>query len=403
MSEDDRVQNATPEALVQRALVLPPIAAIQPSVATFAGDVYLVGGSIRDLILGRRFVDVDLAVDGDAGRLAAAIGAPLGAETRFGTVSVELGGHRYDIARTRAEAYEHPGALPVVQEAGIDADLRRRDFTVNALALGLAGTRTGELLSAPRALEDLQAAQLAVLHDRSFLDDPTRLLRLARYAARLGFEPAPQTRALAAVAITNGALDTISATRAGNELRLLAREPDPISAFEAVEDLGLPWAIDAERARSALNVLPDEGRADIVVLACVFGGQDGAQLAAELDRLGFAASDRDSIVEGVTAAEDLAQRLGNAGSRSEIARTVGRSGIETVALASSQGAPSQSLTWLEDLRHCRLQISGDDLIDHGLQQGPAIGRALQVAKDALLDGRAPDREAQLAVALHAAE
>jgi len=378
----------------------PPIAAIVDEARELQSDVYLVGGTVRDLILGRDFVDVDLTVDGDALKLATAIGEADGTESRFGTLRVERDGHRYDLARARSERYPHPGALPEVEAARIDADLTRRDFTVNALALGLTGSRAGELLAADAALDDLEKGQLAVLHDRSFLDDPTRLFRLARYAARLGFETAPHTRELASTAIANNALDTISGTRIGNELRLLANEPDPVAAFEAVAELGLPWTIEAPLARTALEALPADGRADLLVLACVLGQSE--QLVGELDRLGFTATDRDAVAEAARASH-MAQRLARAETRSEIARTVGTSGIETVALAFSQGAPSQSLTWLQHLRHLTLDIAGQDLIDNGVPEGPKIGQALQAAKNALYDGDAPDRESQLRVALRAAE
>jgi len=390
------VHNPTPEDLLEQARGRSPIASVAQALTAVEDDVYLVGGSVRDLLLGREFVDIDLAVDGDAGSLAAAIGAPLGAETRFGTVSVELGGYRYDIARTRSESYEHPGALPIVEDAGIDADLLRRDFTVNALALGLAGARTGELLMAPGSLDDLRTGRLAILHDRSFIDDPTRLLRLARYAARLGFEPAAQTRELAAAAIADGALETISGNRVGNELRLLANEADPVAAFEMAAELGLPWGIDREAARRALAVLPADGRADLLVLACVLSPE-------QLEGLGFNAGDRDAISEGAAKAGELARRLAEAGSRSEIVRAVGTSGTETVALAFSHGAAPQALTWLRELRHLRLAITGDDLIANGLEEGPQLGLALQAARDAMLDGQAPDRESQLAAALKPAE
>jgi tRNA nucleotidyltransferase (CCA-adding enzyme) len=390
------VQSPTPENLLEQAFGRSPIAAITRALDAFDGDVHLVGGSVRDLFLGRELVDVDLAVDGDAGSLAAALGAPLGAETRFGTISVVLGGYRYDIVRTRSESYEHPGALPSVEPAGIEADLARRDFTVNALALGLAGAGARKLITAPGALEDLRTRRLAVLHDRSFIDDPTRLFRLGRYAARLGFEPAPHTRELAAAAIADAALETISGTRIGNELRLLATEPDPIAAFEAVHGLGLPWAIDREAARRGLAALPADGRADLLVLACVLAPE-------HLDDLGLSAGERDAIAEAAGKAGELARRLARADSRSQIARAVGTSGPETVALASGQGAASQARTWLRELRHMRLAITGDDLIASGLEQGPRLGQALQAARDAMLDGRAPDRESQLAAALRAAE
>lgn len=392
--------------LFERACALEAISAILGDAADLGSEVYLVGGTVRDLLLGRPFLDVDLAVDGDALRLAAAIGAPDGTESRFGTLRVSAGAHRYDLARTRSERYAHPGALPEVRPARIDADLSRRDFTVNAIALGLSGPRAGELLAVPGALADLDAGRLAVLHDRSFRDDPTRLLRLARYAARLGFAVAPRTAELAAQAITGGALDTVSGTRIGNELRLLAGEPDPVAAFAAAAELGLPWRLDRDLARRALELLPEDGRADLLVLACVFGtGHDPGQrdgLPAELDRLGFPAGDRDTIAQAAAGARDLARRLQPTTSNAQIARAVGAAALETVTLAACHGAPSQAATWLRDLRHRRLQITGDDLIGNGVPEGPELGAALARARDALMDGAAVDRDAQLAVALRPA-
>jgi tRNA nucleotidyltransferase (CCA-adding enzyme) len=117
--------------------------------------------------------------------------------------------------------------------------------------------------------------------------------------------------------------------------------------------------------------------------------------------MGFTAAERRAIMEA-RGAHAMARLLAGANSNSEIARTVGSAGIETVALASSQGAPSQSRKWLQDLRHLRLDITGDDLIANGIQQGPAIGEALAAARDALYDGAAPDRESQLQLARRAA-
>ena len=238
----------------------------------------------------------------------------------FSTLRVSRDGVRYDLARTRSERYSEPGALPEVEPARIAEDLPRRDFTVNALALGLTGPRAGELLTVPGALDDLEAGRLAVLHDRSFVDDPTRLLRLARYAARLGFEPAPHTRELAAEAIDQRALDTISGTRIGNELRLLATEPDPVAAFEAVAALGLPWSIDAELARACAR--GPSRRRSRAICSCSPACSD-RQRAARND-LGFTAADRDAIVEGATRAPDLARRLAETSSRAEIAANCGR-------------------------------------------------------------------------------
>jgi tRNA nucleotidyltransferase (CCA-adding enzyme) len=404
-------------------------------------ELYLIGGAVRDLARGAEPVDIDLAITGDPQALAAALSSnngvsagagvtagdgvaanspvggernrPVGGETRFGTLTAHRDGVRYDIARTRTERYSHPGALPDVTPAPIEQDLLRRDFTVNAIALGLLGDRAGEVLAAPGAHDDLSAQRLAVLHDASFEDDPTRLLRVARYSARLGFEIAPHTRALAERAIASGALDTVSGTRVGNELRLLAAESDPAAAFVAVADLGLPWALDPDLTRSALDALPADGRPDLVVLAALVAHRqfgDGRttsdqrpDLTTKLDRLGFTAADRDTIIEAATESSDLAERLSNANSRSEIASAVGTAELETVALASARGEPDRALLWLRELRHLRLEITGADLISSGVSEGPSVGKGLAAAQQALIDGHAPDRESQLAIALKAAQ
>ncbi|MCL2418047.1 MAG: hypothetical protein FWD04_02045 [Conexibacteraceae bacterium] len=399
MSEDGRVDATAETELFTRARRLLPVASVPGSAAE---GVFLVGGTVRDLILGRAFVDVDLAVDGDPLVLARALGDPERNEPRFGTLRVTRDGVRYDLARTRTERYAHPGALPAVAPAPIHADLNRRDFTVNAIAIGLTGPLAGQLISVDGALEDVAARRLAVLHDASFEDDPTRLLRLARYSARLGFEIAPHTRELAQRALAGGALETVSGTRIGNELRLLATEPDPVAAFEAASDLGLPWSLDPDLAGHALDALPADGRRDILVLACVFSTEPKKQLGPALDRLAFTAADRQAILEG-TRAPGLALRLANASSRSEIARVLRHVGVETIALVAAKGDPSQPRLWLDELRHISLQISGDDLRAAGIAEGPAIGKALEAARDAMYDGEARDRASQLAVALKAAE
>ncbi|MBW3654164.1 MAG: hypothetical protein KY433_11410, partial [Actinobacteria bacterium] len=149
--------------------------------------VHLVGGAVRDLLLGREPRELDVVVEGDVGALAARLGgdAERLVHERFGTATVRSGGCRWDLAASRGERYAHPGALPDVFAAGIDEDLRRRDVTVNAIALDLS---TGELRAAAHAEQDVRDRRLRVLHDASFAEDPTRLWRIARYAARLGFE-----------------------------------------------------------------------------------------------------------------------------------------------------------------------------------------------------------------------
>ena len=213
-----------------------------PAVAALEGedDVYVVGGAVRDLLLGRVPHELDFVVEGDALELAGRIGGRVISHERFGTATVSLDGATFDLASARRERYERPGALPDVElGATLREDLERRDFTVNAIAMHL---KDRELIWLPGAREDLEARRLRVLHDRSFIDDPTRLLRLARYAARLGFEPEERTDRLAAEAVAGGAVDTITGSRMGAELRLLLQEPQP-AALLALERHGLGRAL----------------------------------------------------------------------------------------------------------------------------------------------------------------
>ncbi len=154
--------------------------------------------------------------------------------------------------------------------------------------------------------------------------------------------------------------------------------------------------VDAPLAAAALRMLPTDGRPDIVVLAAV-------KLGGDLDSLGFGAADRDAIVEARTRAPELAARLAEVSSGAEIARVVGSAAVATVALASAVGPPAAPQRWLRELRHMRLEISGDDLRAAGIAEGPAIGRGLQGARNAMYDGLGPDRDSQLTVALQAAE
>ena len=364
---------------------------------------------MRDLLLGGAPVDLDLVVEGDARAVAASLGGELKAFDRFGTATVVLDGYSYDIARARRETYAHPGALPDVEPAPLAEDLLRRDFTVNAIALALAGADAGELSAAPAALEDLDARRLRVLHDRSFIDDPTRLMRLARYASRLGFEVEPHTRELADAAVAGGALGTVSGPRLGAELRLLAREPDPIRALRGLDDLGLDRAIhpafgieDEALARRALALLPDGARRDRLALAVAALGVPPAELGALLESLAFEAEDRDAILLAATRADDVARAL----ARGE--RAVGDRGggggraTELVALAGALGPAAEAREWLDTLRHVRLEIDGSDLLAAGVPEGPAIGRGLRAALAAKLDGQVSGRPEELAAALTAA-
>ncbi len=334
-----------PDILLSR---LEAMATARPLLAALANaeiDVYLVGGAVRDMMLGSQPRELDLVVESEVEPVIGRLGATGTYHDRFGTAKVTLDGVQYDLARARRETYSHPGALPTVSEAGLDEDLRRRDFTVNAIALAIAGPKRGLLRSYGCAIADLHAGLLRVLHDASFTDDPTRLLRLALYRSRLGFAIEDHTLELAGRAIAQGALATVSGARIGAELRRLASEDDPVRSFGALRELGLDEALaggfglsDPQLARRALALLPDDGDPATVVIATAGIDLPTSALAALLARLAFQAPQRDAIVVAAGGARALSEALRVASRPSEIAAAVGGAGVEAVALAGAYGA-----------------------------------------------------------------
>jgi len=395
-------------------------------------DVALVGGAVRDLLLGHWPRELDVTVARDAPGLARELAASISPgeraygrtlepvlHERFGTASVAWQYGRIDIAERRAEDYAAPGALPDVRAGSFEEDLRRRDFTINAIALPLHGAENEGLVSVEGALEDLRAGRLRVLHDRSFIDDPTRILRLARYAARLGFEIEHHTRRLAERAVADGAMDTVSGTRVGAELWLLARAENGRAALATLSELGVLQALgmpafDAALAAEAAAYLPSDGRHDLLLMAVAFhppaAADDGvgalaAEALAVMQRLDFPREDRERIL--VSAINSRAREMTEGPSPAVAARLLDGLPVEgaalTGALAARESAEAAQLVraWLEEQRHVTLEIDGNDLLVAGVPEGPEVGRRLVVALMRKREGAASGREEELRAALDA--
>ena len=333
---------------------------------------YLVGGVVRDLLLARPRLDIDVAIEGDVAALADAPGFVLESGGRFLTGKLSLDGAEIDIAQARAETYPQPGALPEVKPATIDQDLARRDFTINAMAVPLAGD--AELIDPHGGLDDLRAGTLRVLHDRSFIDDPTRALRAARYAARFDLALEPGTEKL----LRATDLSTVSEDRVQGELRRIAAEPNPAKAVSLIVEWGILPSIDPAAPERVAGVVelasesPWAGWADqelAAMLAIV-------RPLPQIRELSSATPERPS--EAVRLAEpwDPAQLL--------VARALGAEWLDRYA---------------DELRLIELEITGDDLLASGIPEGPAIGRGLEAARSGKLDGELSGRDEELRVAL----
>jgi tRNA nucleotidyltransferase (CCA-adding enzyme) len=357
--------------VLERLRALPGAAPLD-ALAAHPG-VWVVGGAVRDALLDREPRELDFVVEGDAVALAHSLGAPV-VHAPFGTATV-MG---LDLASARVERYPIPGALPQVSfGASIEEDLARRDFTVNAIAVRLSD---GALIALPWALEDLSAGVLRILHPLSFVDDPTRLLRMARYRARLGFSVESFTAELA----SGVDVWTAGGSRLGAELRRLASEPQP-AGMERLADFGLGAALlgpefDPEPVGRAMALLASP----LVALAAA-GGTDRERL----DALAFPAAERDVLV---AAGEPWVREA----LEQEDWVAVRRARPGAVAVAGAHGPERAARRWLTELARLRLSITGEDVLAGGLR-GPAVGEALDRAWAALYAGGG--REAQLAAAL----
>ena len=234
---------------LEPALAAPDVALVQRigEAAADAGvELWLVGGPVRDALLGRPVHDLDVTSEMPAAELGAILAARLDgairARSQFGTVKLRLGKRTIDLATTRTERYAKPGALPSVSPGDIRIDLARRDFSINAMALSLHPQRFGELLDTQGGAADVESRTLRALHERSFQDDATRLLRAVRYMARLAFQPEPETQRWLTRDLPY--LDTISPVRLRREIELLLTEADAPNAVAVAIETGVLPAID---------------------------------------------------------------------------------------------------------------------------------------------------------------
>lgn len=372
---------------------------------------FLVGGAVRDLLLGRDPVDLDLAVEGDAEavarRLAEALGGEARGHRRFGTATVTVGGvATANVARTRSERYLSPGALPQVEPASLDHDLRRRDLTINAMALALAGEEFGRLRDPHRGRRDLREGLVRVLHQGSFVDDPTRLLRAVRYAARLGFALEANTERWARDAVAGGALSTVSGPRVRDELIDLLAEREAPRAVAMLRDLDLDDALhpglraDPELVASAKLGAGETG-ADPALAALAALAASGSD--AWIDRLALGSGPRDAVLAAARRAPELVERLRGELRPSELRAALHGEPPEALALALALGAPVEPiLSFVSRLSSARLEITGADLIAAGLRASPALGRALEETLARKLDGEVDGRDDELRVALEIA-
>lgn len=369
--------------------------------------VSVVGGLVRDALLGHPDRgDIDIVVEGDATAVAARVGVLLNARVmthgRFGTAVVELPHESWiDLATARRERYERPGALPHVTPGTLADDLARRDFTINAIAARLNGPQDGCIVDPHGGRTDLEAGLVRVLHPGSFHDDPSRVLRAVRYAARLGFSLERSTAEWATEAAAT--LDHTSA-RVAEELRRVLNEGQAASALDMAARLGVPWVVDdasALRCRFATldDVLALPGAPDIPTWALRLG------LAVREDVLDEVAVDKwaRGIAQSTAGGPALAARLESISRPSELDRVLHAAAPAAAVAACVHGARSVA-EWWQAIRDVRAEVSGADLVAAGIEPGPMVGRTLAWLRAGVLDGAVgASHDEQLAASLEYAQ
>jgi tRNA nucleotidyltransferase (CCA-adding enzyme) len=386
--------------------------------AAHGARAFLAGGVVRDLWRGETggARDLDVVIEGDgpgvARALADALGGSLLEHDRFLTASVEserVG--RIDVVTARTERYERPGALPRVLPASIDQDLRRRDFGVNAMAVELASGAFG-LLDPLGGVADLERRRLRILHPLSFVEDPTRMLRAARYAARLGLRADPWTRRCLAFALKLAPYPALSAARIAGELERLLAEPSASAALAVAVRAGVFKFADA-RWRATRATLDAVGALDatvrwaaahrvaapLTVAAIVLALEQPPDVATTLvPRLGLSGEPLLHVQRALAGAPRVADRVRRAARASETAAALrGEDGATLVVLRlAGDAATRERVDWfVREGRAVGSALHGDEVIGLGVPRGPAVSNVLRALRDARLDGRIVDREAEI--------
>jgi tRNA nucleotidyltransferase (CCA-adding enzyme) len=393
---------------------------------------YLVGGLVRDLLLGRDNRDIDLVVEGDGPHFARLLCERLGGRVReyrpfMTAVLVEEGGFHIDVASARSEFYRAPAALPEVRTSPIRQDLYRRDFTINTLAIRLGPDETAELIDFFGGRRDLDDQILRVLHSLSFIDDPTRVLRGVRLECRLGFDLSPETLRLVDLALAEGVFERLSGPRLRDELMALL--DDPATALKGVERLAglgllavlhpdLIWNQATRDRFSAAAAAVDwrllggmagppvkSWRLFLAALAWDLGAQECRRLA---DRLALGGGDTAALGAFRGRVEAALDTLAAPGLEPHAAAAALEPLSEDeILLVMALGDESQR-EWVRrqliEVRSLDLAIRGADLVARGVPSGPVVGRALAATRDARIDGRiGRDQELEFALAVAADE
>jgi tRNA nucleotidyltransferase (CCA-adding enzyme) len=389
-------------------------------------DVFLVGGSVRDLLLNVPDVDLDIVVTGDgiafAQEFVSRYGGRMVGYRRFATALMVLsGGVKIDVVSARSERYTGPGALPNIESGALLDDLYRRDFTINSMAIQLWGRRYGELIDPFGGRRDLRQKTIKVMHNLSFVEDPTRMIRAVRFEGRYGFRMDKRTVYLLRKAARAHMLDRISGQRLREEMLTLLRERNPLPAIFRLDRLGILESLSPElkvtaqtdrlleRIRRRLRRYGDlwpEPDVDrwIVFLLGLFSVLSSPEMDRLATRLSLHRKARRCLDQARKADQEIVKfleskaRPPNSQLYQLLHRLLPEVLIYLMARSRSRAVPARIAHYLNRLRDVNLEIGGRDLKRMGLARGAVYNRILNQVLMAKLDGRLKGRSQELRLA-----
>jgi len=379
-------------------------------------NAYLVGGSVRDLLRGEQNLDIDIVVEGDGISFAKVLGERLHAKVRthdrFGTAKIIADKLKLDVASARTEYYESPAALPTVETSSIKKDLYRRDFTINTLAVKLNLKDFGLLMDFFGGQRDLREKTLRVIHNLSFIEDPTRAFRAVRFSERFGFKLSKHTENLIKSTIKMNLFNRLSGTRLYEELLLAFNETEPVKTLRRLSEFGLLKVIHPNLAfsselestlqsmfetRAWFNLLfleesPDRGA---LYLMALLSGLKEAEIKDAIERLSAAPKVRELIIKGIPQSKDVLRRL-PLNNPVDLYHLLSGISLEVLlfSMAVSRDKQKQKSIsqYLIELRKIKPVLKGDDLKKMGVQPGPVYSILLEELLDEKLRGRVKGRE-----------
>jgi tRNA nucleotidyltransferase (CCA-adding enzyme) len=396
--------------------------------AELGWEVYAVGGFVRDILLGRPNLDLDLVVEGDgiayARKLVDNVGGRVKAHIKFKTaVAILDDGQRVDVATARLEYYEYPAALPTVELSSIKMDLYRRDFTVNALALRINPGRFGQLVDFFGAEQDIKNKAIRVLHSLSFVEDPTRILRAIRFERRFDFQIGGQTLRLIKNALSLDLFNKLSGTRIMHELQLIMAEENPLDCLNRMQELGIMEAIHPllkltnDRVQVLMELVKVNNWYKLLYLEpqivpwklYLLGmtmGIKREQIDQVTSRLRFTPKEvrdflqlRDMIGEALMKLMSWREGSSRLSRLYAILHPIPVEGVLFLMARSRKEHIRRNISqYLTRLRLVSIDISGADLQEMGFDPGPLYTLVLEMVMEAKIDGRVDGRDEQLRLA-----